>query len=85
MEASASSDESRELRELCFGGDWACADGNLDTLVFVVHRIAASAPAPIQARLLVVAELCLANLEQAIAIWLQLKDGLLAHRRQLAS
>lgn len=75
----------RELRELCFSGDWACADGNLDTLVFVVHLIAVGAPGPIQARLLGIAELCLEHPEHAIAIWLRLKDDLLARRERLPS
>lgn len=79
------SDTLNELRELCFGGDWACADGNLGTLLFVMQRIASAAPEPVQARLLGIAELCLEHPEHAVAIWLRLKDNLLSRHDQLAS
>ncbi len=79
MEITAT-DALRELRELCFGGDWACADGNLDTLVFVMQRIAADAPEPVRARLFGIAELCIEYPDHAIALWLRLKDHLLGRQ-----
>ncbi len=81
METTASD----ALRELCFGGDWACADGNLDMLLFVMQRIATGAPEPVHARLLGIAELCLEYPEHAIALWLRLKEDLLAPHERLAS
>ncbi len=84
MEITAT-DALRELRELCFGGDWACADGNLDMLLFVMQRIATGAPEPVHARLLGIAELCLEYPEHAIALWLRLKNDLLVRHVRLAS
>ena len=82
METTTASDA---LSELCFGGDWACADGNLDTLLFVMQRIATGAPEPVQARLFGIAELCVEHPEHAIALWLRLKEDLLARHERLAS
>ena len=82
---TTSTDAKREVRELCFGGDWACADGNLGTLGFVARQLSEYAAEPLQTKFLVLAELCREGPDHAIAVWLHLKDELLGRRQYLPS
>ena len=82
---NSSSDPNREVKELCFSGDWACADGNLDVLGYVAHRVAAYAAEPLHGQLLDLAEMCREYPDHAVAVWLHLKNQLLGQGRYLPS
>ena len=82
---NVNADSARDLRELCFGGDWACANGDLGTLGFIAKRLAASAREPLHCKLLVLAEMCGNDPDHAIASWLRLKNQMLANTRRLPS
>ncbi len=83
--SSASHEIPREVRELCFGGDWACTDGNLETLRFVAARLATGAPEPLHGWLLVLAAMCREDPEHAIAAWIQIKQHMLPRSQWLPS
>jgi hypothetical protein len=86
METSRSRSDTvpYQLRELCFCGDWACVDGNLETLRFIARWIAACASEPLQGELLALADMCRGDPDDAITVWLWLKKKLL-HRPRLPS
>lgn len=68
---------SHRIGELCVGGDWACAHGDLEALGFVARELASSAAEPLHHDLLVLADECYADPNHAVASWVQLKERFL--------
>jgi len=56
-------------RQLCTGGDWACAHGDLDALRHVARHLAAGAVEPLHHELLTLAELCVRDPYRAPTVW----------------
>jgi len=65
------------LGELCLGGDWACTNGDLETLGYVAGRLATCTNEPLCRELTTLAEMCRCDLDGAIAAWLRLKQRVL--------
>lgn len=63
----------RELHQLWFGADWACADRSLETLERIARRLATRAPRPLRRTLVIFAETCRRDPDRAVAGWLRLK------------
>jgi len=57
------------IRQLCTGGDWACAHGDLGALRHVAQHLAAGAAEPLHRELLDLAELCLQDPYRAPTLW----------------
>ena len=69
-----SDDTNRTIGQLCVGGDWACADGDLETLGHIAGRLATYADEPLHCRLVDLADLCRSDPTRAITVWMQLKE-----------
>jgi hypothetical protein len=72
---------SHEIGKLCVGGDWACAQGDLDGLRHVVQQLAAYVPEPLHCELERLASDCGADPDRATALWDALKDRLYREAR----
>ena len=70
-------DRYRRDSELCFGGDWACAHGNVGALADIAMRLAFRASEPLQTDLLALAHLCRRDPAEASARWFALRPSLL--------
>lgn len=68
---------ARRIGELCVGGDWACANGDLETLGHIAHELAAYTHEPLHCKLAVLADMCRDDPEQAVAAWMRLKEQVL--------
>ncbi len=64
---------SSEIGELCVGGDWACANGDLETLAVIADQLAALAHEPLHCELVELSQLCKRDPDRAVAAWLELK------------
>ncbi len=62
--------------ELCVGGDWACAHGDVSALRNIALQLAVSVPEPLHCRLVKLAEACHSDPERAAELWSQLKQHL---------
>ena len=64
----------RAIGELCFGGDWACAHGDLSALGYIARRLAEYAHEPLHCELVALADSCRCNPDHATAAWVRIKD-----------
>lgn len=71
----------RAIGKLCVGADWACTTGDLGTLSSIAAELAAYVPEPLHCKLTKLADICRSDPDDAVAIWLQLKDALLHGER----
>ena len=69
--------ESRRIGQLCFGGDWACAHGDLETLGHIANLLAETASEPLHCELASLADLCRRDPDVATAVWVRLKEAVL--------
>jgi hypothetical protein len=67
----------RTIGTLCFGGDWACAHGDLEALGDVAVHLAGYAREALHHELVALAGLCHSDPERAVATWPRLKDQVL--------
>ncbi|MBS1124505.1 MAG: hypothetical protein H6Q90_6733 [Deltaproteobacteria bacterium] len=65
------------IGELCVGGDWACAHGDLAALRHVAQRLAVHAREPVHCELLDLAEACNYDPDHAVELWVRIKDRVL--------
>jgi hypothetical protein len=72
MPARKSSNAHR-IGELCVGGDWACAHGDIEALGFVAKELAVRGPAHLRTRLSELVEECAVDPNRAAADWPVLK------------
>jgi len=68
--ASSPPESDLAVGKLCVGGDWACANGDLDSLGHIAGLLAAKDP-----RLVPLAEICRREPERAVAAWNQIKEA----------
>ena len=64
----------RAIGELCFGGDWACAHGDMSALGHVARCLAEYAREPLHCELVALAESCRCDPDRATAAWVRLKS-----------
>jgi len=62
------------IGQLCVGGDWACAHGDLAGLRDIAQRLAEQLSEPLHCELVALADACHADAEQAPERWEQLKE-----------
>lgn len=62
---------------LCFGGDWACSNGDLEALGHVAARLVSCTPEPLHRELAELSALCRSDPDRAGELWLQLKRRVL--------
>lgn len=67
----------RTIGQLCVGGDWACAHGELEALGEIAERLADYTYEPLHCELVALSMLCHSDPEQATATWLRLKTQVL--------
>lgn len=65
------------IGELCFGGDWACAHGDLGGLADIVEQLAVRVHEPLHCRLRELQDLCRRDPVRATAAWFELKEQVL--------
>lgn len=73
---SPSTEPTRTIGQLCVGGDWACAHGDLAALRHVARSLAGRVPEPIRRELHELAAACLREPERAGALWARVKAEL---------
>jgi hypothetical protein len=72
---------SNLLGKLCVGGDWACANGDVEALGDVVSRLADLSQGPLHGQLVALAALCRHDPERAPRRWDQLRPRVVAQAR----
>ena len=68
---------ARTVGQLCVGGDWACAHGELEALGDVAERLADYTREPLHHALVELSMLCRRDPQQATALWTRLKPQVL--------
>lgn len=68
---------TRTIGQLCVGGDWACAHGELEALGDVAERLADYTREPLHHELVELSMLCHSDPQQATALWTRLKPQVL--------
>lgn len=68
---------TRTIGKLCLGGDWACANGNLEALGDIAARLVGCTPEPLRSELATLPRLCRDDPDHATALWVRLKDRVL--------
>ena len=68
---------TRMIGKLCLGGDWACANGNLEALGDVAERLLTCTPASLRRELAALSAQCREDPDRATAAWVQLKARVL--------
>lgn len=68
---------SYTIGELCVGGDWACSNGDLETLGYIAECLARDADAALRCELAALVEICRCDPDRAVAAWMQLKPRLI--------
>lgn len=66
------------IGELCVGGDWACAHGDVETLGFIALRLAELVHEPLHCELAALAEQCRGDPTHANEAWARIKPRLQA-------
>jgi hypothetical protein len=66
--------EPRRINELCFGGDWACAHGDLSGLAYIAEELAERVREPLHGKLVELARTCRSDPDRATARWFAMKD-----------
>jgi hypothetical protein len=74
--ATTTSTKAHQIGELCVGGDWACAHGDLAGLRHVALQLATFANEPMHDTLLELADACTEDPERATALWADVKGPL---------
>jgi hypothetical protein len=70
------------IGHLCVGADWACSDGDIETLRYIAKRLVVVArDASLHGKLMRLAEMCRRDPDNAIAAWTLLKSELRAAQR----
>lgn len=64
---------TRHIGELCVGGDWACAHGDLEALHYVAQNLADCAPKSLHDELIALAKACYRDPDRAVKAWCQVK------------
>ncbi len=64
----------RTIGELCFGGDWACAHGDVETLGYIAFQLAERAHEPLHCELVALADTCRCDPDRATAAWVRLRE-----------
>ncbi len=67
-------DASHTIGVLCVGGDWACANGDLEALAYVALGLAKHTREPLHRELVALAHTCRSDPDAAAAAWLRLKQ-----------
>lgn len=67
---------TRRIGELCVGGDWACAHGDLEALRYVARRLADCGPTSLHDELIAVADACYRDPDRATRAWCRVKERL---------
>lgn len=62
------------IGELCLGGDWACAHGDLEGLAHIVQQLARHLPERLHDELEELVRTCYQNPERATEKWFELKE-----------
>jgi hypothetical protein len=62
------------IGELCVGGDWACAHGDLSALRHISLQLAAQVAEPLHCALTEIADVCYSAPDLAVELWNRLKD-----------
>lgn len=73
---------TRTIGQLCIGGDWACSNGDLETLGLVARDLATHMHEPLRSELVALAELCRDDPDHAVSVWMRLEKRALADRRR---
>lgn len=76
MATTTTASNAHRIGQLCVGGDWACAHGDIAALRFVARELAISARDPLHRDLLALAETCREDPDLAVEQWSQLKRRL---------
>jgi len=63
----------RTIGKLCVGGDWACANGDLEALGNVAAQLADFAREPLHHELVALSALCRSDPELVSEAWIRLK------------
>ncbi|HSN30881.1 MAG TPA: hypothetical protein VLT45_31550 [Kofleriaceae bacterium] len=85
LQREGNDDTDHAIGTLCVGADWACSNGDLETLSNIALQLAAYAPEPLHCKLMMLADLCRSTPDSAVAVWLELKEqmrGRDAERRE---
>jgi len=69
-------EQRRRVRRLVDGGDWACSNGDVESLAHVARQLIADAPRAIQFDLVAVAELASVDFLVASSRWSELSGRL---------
>jgi hypothetical protein len=64
---------TRTIGKLCVGGDWACANGDLEALGDVAVQLADFTLEPLHHELVALSALCRSDPERVSAAWMRLK------------
>jgi hypothetical protein len=67
---------SISIGKLCVGGDWACANGDVEALGDVARQLSECAFEPLRCQLRALVELCSRAPEHAIGEWRRIKPSL---------
>lgn len=68
---------ARTIGKLCLGGDWACANGDLEALGDIAQRLVTCVPEPLHCELIELSTMCRADPDLATTAWVQLKNRVL--------
>jgi hypothetical protein len=68
---------SRTIGKLCLGGDWACANGDLEALGDIAARLGGYTVEPLSSELTALATLCHDHPDHATAVWVRLRSRVL--------
>lgn len=68
---------ARTIGKLCLGGDWACANGDLEALGDIASRLVTCTPEPLHGELVGLSSLCRSDPDRATAAWVRVKSRVL--------
>jgi hypothetical protein len=75
MQSSTTMETACAIGELCIGGDWACAHGDLATLGSIAIQLSAYTAEPLHCELAALVDLCQSRQSpRATATWTSLKE-----------
>lgn len=78
------STQTPTIGQLCFGGDWACTQGDSETLGYIALQLAETVNEPLHCELVALAELCAHDPDRATAAWFELKERIQGAREGAA-
>lgn len=68
---------TRVIGKLCLGGDWACANGDLEALGDIAARLVPHTAEPLRSELVALSALCRDDPDHATAVWGRLRSRVL--------